>query len=58
MRVVGNNDMLMVKKLFDSKEELQEVLSMEALRRNFKFKTFKAWKNILLVRCTDDNCKW
>ena len=31
---------------------------MEALRRNFKLKTFKVGKNILLVRCSDDNCKW
>ncbi|KAK9215873.1 hypothetical protein WN944_007879 [Citrus x changshan-huyou] len=31
---------------------------MEALRRNFKLKTFKAGKNIFLVRCSDDNCKW
>lgn len=56
MEVVYDSDKLMVKKLLCSKEEFQEVLSMEALRKNFKFKTFKVGNNIL-IKCIDDNCK-
>ena len=41
MKVVGDSDWLMGKKLFSLKEELQKVLSMEALRKIFEFKTFK-----------------
>ena len=58
MEVVGDSDRLMGKKLFSSKEELQEVLSMEVLRKTFELKTFKSGKNILVVRCIDDTCKW
>ncbi|KAH9783654.1 SWIM-type domain-containing protein [Citrus sinensis] len=47
--VVGDSDWLMGKKLFSSKEELQQVLFMEALRKNFELKTFKSGKNILVV---------
>ncbi|KAH9770671.1 SWIM-type domain-containing protein [Citrus sinensis] len=56
--VVGDSDWLMGKKLFSSKEELQQVLFMEALRKNFEFKTFKSGKNILVVKCVDNTCKW
>ena len=56
--IVGDSDWLMGKKLFSSKEELQQVLFMEALRKNFEFKTFKSGKNILVVKCVDDTCKW
>ena len=58
MKVVGDSDWLMGKRLFNSKEELQQVLSMEALRKNFELKTFKSRKNILVVKCIDDTCKW
>ncbi|KAH9658494.1 SWIM-type domain-containing protein [Citrus sinensis] len=56
--IVGDSDWLMGKKLFSSKEKLQQVLFMEALRKNFEFKTFKSGKNILVVKCVDDTCKW
>ena len=58
MEVVGDSNGLMGKKLFSSKEELQKVISIEALRKNFEFKTFKSGKNILVVKCIDDTCKW
>ena len=58
MEVVGDSDWLMGKRLFSSKEELQQVLFMEALRKNFEFQTFKSGKNILVVKCVDDTCKW
>ena len=58
MGVVGDSDGLIGKKLSSSKKELQEVLSMEVLRKNFEFKTFESGKNIFFVRCIDDTCKW
>ena len=31
---------------------------MEVLRKQFELKTSKSGKNILIVRCIDDTCKW
>ena len=34
------------------------MLSMEALRKTFELKIFKSGKNILFVKCINNNCKW
>ena len=50
--------MSMVKEVFKSKEALQEKLKALAVKKRFQFKTPKSDKDLLVVVCMDDNCKW
>ncbi|KAH9778230.1 SWIM-type domain-containing protein [Citrus sinensis] len=56
--VSGDTDVSMVKEVFESKEALQEKLKALAVKKRFQFKTPKSDKDLLVVVCMDDNCKW
>ncbi|KAH9751900.1 SWIM-type domain-containing protein [Citrus sinensis] len=56
--VSGDTDVSIVKEVFESKEALQEKLKALAVKKRFQFKTPKSDKDLLVVVCVDDNCKW
>lgn len=53
-----HSDELEVRQVFSSKKELQEKLSMLAIRKNFEYKVERSCKKFLVISCIDENCQW
>ena len=51
-------DDVFVGKLFDSKDELHQAISMVALKGNWSFKVSRSTKDRFEIKCDDDRCRW
>ena len=49
---------LTVDAMYGSKDDLQRVINMVALRNNFQFKVIKSSSQYMTIVCVDDECKW
>ncbi|KAL5574739.1 hypothetical protein UlMin_016438 [Ulmus minor] len=44
--------------IFESKEDLKEVLSMIAIKKKFQYRVPKSDKKRFMARCIDEKCEW
>lgn len=55
---MNHSEKLEVGTLLSCKKELQEKLTILAIRQNFEFRVEKSSKDFLVVTCVDEDCGW